>query len=130
MATISKIYSDIDFTFTKKPAVNDIALSYDEKAIIRSIRNLISTRKFEKPFNPEFGSTIGAVLFENFSATTASIIEDEIANVIANYEPRARINQVTVSLLPDENSYSATISFYVENATIPTTFTLILERTR
>lgn len=130
MATITKIYSDIDFTFTRKPVVNDVALSYDEKAVIRSVRNLLSTKKFEKPFNPSLGSNMDALLFENFSTSTASIIESEIRNVISNYEPRAKLKDVVVSLLNDENSYSATITFFIENATLPTTVTLILERTR
>ena len=52
MATLSKIYSDIDFTFTKKPVVGDVALSYDSQAVIRSIRNILLTRHYEKPFNP------------------------------------------------------------------------------
>lgn len=130
MATITKIYSDIDFTFTRKPVVNDVALSYDDKAVIRSVRNLLSTKKFEKPFNPSLGSNMDALLFENFSASTASIIESEIRNVINNYEPRAKLKDVVVSLLNDQNSYSATITFFIENATLPTTVTLILERTR
>lgn len=130
MAKINKIYSDIDFTFTRKPVVGDVALSYDEQAVIRSVRNLLSTKKYEKLFNPDFGSNLDALLFENFSPVTASIIESEIKNIIDNYEPRARLQNIRVSLLPDQNSYSATISFYIENATLPTTVTLILERIR
>ena len=58
MANITKLYSDIDFTFTKKPVTNDIALSYDTQAVIRSIRNILSTKKYERPFNPDFGSNL------------------------------------------------------------------------
>jgi phage baseplate assembly protein W len=130
MATLSKIYSDIDFTFTKKPVLGDVALSYDAQAVIRSIRNILLTRHYEKPFNPDFGSNLDAILFENFSSLTSSMLENEIRNVVANYEPRASINDVQVSPGPDMNTYSVYLSFYIENATLPTTITLLLERNR
>lgn len=130
MATLSKIYSDIDFTFTKKPVIGDVALSYDAQAVIRSIRNILLTRHYEKPFNPDFGSNLDAILFENFSSLTSSMLENEIRNVVANYEPRANINDVQVSPNTDMNTYSVYLSFYIENATLPTTITLLLERNR
>ena len=130
MTTITKIYSDIDFTFTKKPVTGDVALSFDNKAVIRSIRNLLSTRKYERPFDPELGSNIDALLFENFSPLVASLIEREVTDTINNYEPRALLDSVRVFADPDSNQYSATITFYIENATLPTTVTLLLERNR
>jgi phage baseplate assembly protein W len=130
MTTLTKIYSDIDFTFTKKPVTGDVALSFDNKAVIRSIRNLLSTRKYERPFDPDLGSNIDALLFENFSPLVASLIEREVTDTINNYEPRALLDSVRVSADPDSNQYSATITFYIENATLPTTVTLLLERNR
>jgi phage baseplate assembly protein W len=88
------------------------------------------TRHYEKPFNPDFGSNLDAILFENFSSLTSSMLENEIRNVVANYEPRASINDVQVSPGPDMNTYSVYLSFYIENATLPTTITLLLERNR
>ena len=130
MATLSKIYSDIDFTFTKKPVVGDVALSYDAQAVIRSVRNILLTRHYEKPFNPDFGSNIDAILFEMVSPLSAASLEREIRTSIENYEPRARLSEITVNPQPDNNSYSVSLSFYIENATLPTTVTLILERNR
>jgi phage baseplate assembly protein W len=130
MATLSKIYSDIDFTFTKKPVVGDVALSYDSQAVIRSIRNILLTRHYEKPFNPDFGSNIDAILFELVSPLSATSLEREIRTSIENYEPRARLSEVIVNPQPDNNAYSVSLSFYIENATLPTTVTLILERNR
>ena len=130
MATLNKIYSDIDFTFTKRPVVGDVALSYDEQAVIRSIRNLLLTKHYERPFNPDLGSNLDALLFENVSPLISGSLENEIRTVIQNYEPRARINVITVNVSPDQNSYSVTLSFYIENATLPTTVSLILERNR
>jgi phage baseplate assembly protein W len=130
MATLSKIYSDIDFTFTRKPVVGDVALSYDSQAVIRSIRNILLTRHYEKLFNPDFGSNIDTLLFEMVSPITATSLEQEISTAIKNYEPRARLNNVVVSAQPDNNAYSVSLDFYIENATLPTTVTLILERNR
>jgi phage baseplate assembly protein W len=130
MTTLTKIYSDIDFTFTKKPVTGDVALSFDNKAVIRSIRNLLSTRKYERPFDPDLGSNIDALLFENFSPLVASLIEREVIDTINNYEPRALVDSVKVSANPDSNQYDVTITFYIENATLPTTVTLLLERNR
>lgn len=130
MANITNIYSDIDFTFTKKPVVGDVALSYDNQAVIRSIRNLLSTRHYERPFNPDLGSNMDALLFEMVSPLTANALKNEITVTIQNYERRATIKDVVVVAQPDKNAYEATITFYIENATLPTTVTLLLERNR
>lgn len=130
MANITKIYSDIDFTFTKKPVVGDIALSYDSMAVVRSIRNLLLTKHYEKPFNPSIGSNIDTLLFEPISPITSSSLEQEIQTVIKNYEPRASLKSINVVAQPDKNAYSVTLSFYIENATQPTTVTILLERNR
>ena len=130
MANLSKIYSDIDFTFTKKPVTGDVALSYDTQAVIRSIRNLLLTRNYERPFNPDLGSSLDALLFEMISPLTATVIEREIQTMVENYEPRATIDTVTATPLTDQNAYNISLSFYIENATLPTTVTLLLERNR
>ena len=130
MATINKIYSDIDFAFTKKPVTADVALSYDAQAVSRSIRNLLNTQNYDRLFNPDLGSQITALLFENLSPTISSTMEIMISNMITTYEPRAILKNVTVNSLPDKNAYSVSITFYIENATLPTTTTILLERNR
>lgn len=128
--TLTKIYSDIDFAFTKKPVTGDVALSYDQQAVIRSVRNLLLTKFYERLFNPDIGSNIDALLFEMVSPVTSAALETEIRQVIENYEPRAKINNLVVTAKPDNNAYEVTLSFYIENATLPTTVTLLLERNR
>ena len=130
MANLQKIYSDIDFTFIKKPVTADVALSYDEQAVIRSVRNLLSTKHYERPFNPNLGSNMDALLFENISTSTSISIQKEIESIIKNYEPRATLQDVRVSPYPEKNAYNVSLSFYIENATLPTTVTLLLERNR
>lgn len=130
MATINKIYSDIDFTFTKKPVTADVALSYDTQAVSRSIRNLLNTKNYDRLFNPDLGSQITGLLFENISPTVAGTMETIISSLISNYEPRAKLQSVRVTSQPDLNAYNVSITFYIENATLPTTTTILLERNR
>jgi phage baseplate assembly protein W len=128
--TLQKLYSDIDFTLAKRPVLNDIALSYDNQAIIRSVRNILSTKKFEKLWNPDFGSNIDTLLFENISSVTAAALEKEISVAIENYEPRVNMKNVVVTPYIDKNAYDVTLTFYIANATQPTTVTVFLERNR
>jgi phage baseplate assembly protein W len=130
MATINKIYSDIDFAFTKKPVTADVALSYDAQAVSRSIRNLLNTQNYDRLFNPDLGSQITGLLFENISPVIATTMETMITNIIKAYEPRAILKSVNVSSQPDQNAYNVSITFYIENATLPTTTTILLERNR
>ena len=128
--TLQKIYSDIDLTFNRQPGKGDLALRYDDQAVISSVRNLLLTNFYERPFQPSVGSNINGLLFENISPVTASIIETEIQNVISNYEPRATINTISVTAAPDSNQFSVSLSVLVGNQTQPTSFSLILQRTR
>jgi hypothetical protein len=130
MATLKKLYSDIDFTFTRKPVTNDVALSYDEMAVIRSVSNLLLTNHYERPFQPELGSNINTLLFEPISPITSSSLQTEIENMINNYEPRALLKSVTVNAQPDQNAYEVNLEFYIQNATLPTIVTILLERNR
>lgn len=128
--TIKKLYSDLDFTFTRTPGRNDIALSYDEMAVIRSVRYLLLTKNFERPFQSNLGSRIESLLFEPVDALTAQSLKSEIETVINNFEPRVSLVQVTIYEKPDDNAYSVTIQFYIGNNVEPTAINLILERTR
>lgn len=130
MANLQKIYSDIDFTFTKKPGGGDVALSYDQQAVIRSIRNLLMTNHYERLFNPDIGSNVNALLFEPINSLTSSQLQSTIETTINNYEPRAILKSVKVTPLSDKNAYSVSVTFFIENATQATTLSVILERNR
>jgi phage baseplate assembly protein W len=130
MVTIQNRYSDLDLTFTIHPIKKDIVLSVDDQAVIRSIRNLVLTNHYERPFHPEIGSNVRKLLFEPISPLTANYIQREIEDTIRNYEPRAKLQQVIVQIEPDANFYSAIISFYINNRTEPTTINFVLQRLR
>ena len=130
MATLKKLFTDIDLTFNKQPGKGDIVLSYDDQAVIRSVRNLLQTRFYERPFQPELGSNLNSLLFELISPITASALETEIRNVISNFESRANISEINVDSLPDKNAYFVRVSFFIGNNTTPTAVNLLLERNR
>jgi hypothetical protein len=130
MATLKKIYSDIDLTFNRTPVTGDIAISYDNQAVIRSVSNLLLTNHYERPFQPDVGSNLEKMLFENVSSMMEGAIAREIEDCINNYEPRVKLNSVTVSVSDDENGYNVNLSFFIGNNTAPTSVNLLLKRTR
>jgi phage baseplate assembly protein W len=130
MANLQKIYSDIDFTFTRNPVTGDVVLGYDKQAVVRAVRNLLLTNHYEKPFNSDIGSNLNNLLFEPISSLTASQLQTTIKTTIENYEPRVILKDVLVSPLPEKNAYDVSITFFLENATQATTLSLILERNR
>jgi phage baseplate assembly protein W len=125
-----RTYSDLDFRFTKHPVKKDLVLSNDEQAVIRSVKNLILTNHYERPFQPDIGSNVRRMLFEPISPLTANYLQREISDVIKNYEPRATLNEVFVDMSPDENSYTVYISFYLVNQSTPITINFLLQRLR
>lgn len=130
MATLKKIYSDIDLTFNRVPVTGDIAISYDNQAVIRSVSNLLLTNHYERPFQPDVGSNLEKLLFENVSPMMEGSIAREIEDCITNYEPRVKINEIMVKVSDEENGYNVTLSFFIGNNTAPTSVNLLLKRTR
>jgi phage baseplate assembly protein W len=130
MATNKKLYSDIDPTFTRTPGKNDIALSFDEMAVIRALRYLLLTNNYERPFQPNLGSGIQKMLFEPINPLTATQLQTEIQTTIRNHEPRVELQSVNVKEMIDNNAYQVSLEFYIGNNSSPTELTLILERTR
>ena len=124
-------YSDLDLFFGKKSSNSDISKVTDIQAVKRSIRNLVLLNHYEKPFHPEVASGVRDMLFELMTPVTANILARKIEDVIANFEPRARV--VSVRTIPDfdNNSYDVSIEFYVVNTpTELVDLTIMLERLR
>jgi phage baseplate assembly protein W len=126
----SRIYKDLNLDFQKNTATGDIQKITDIEAVKRSVRNLINLNHYEKPFHPEIGSNLRAMLFENMTPQMTHLIGKQIELLIANYEPRARL--VVVRTLPqfDRNAYAVTINFQVVNQPEPVVVETLLERLR
>jgi phage baseplate assembly protein W len=108
-------WRDLDLFFGRKQTSKDINKVLSIQAVKRSVRNLVLTNHYEKPFHPEIGSGVRDMLFELMTPITAFILAKKIEDVIENFEPRARL--VGVRALPnlDRNEYEVTVEFYVVN---------------
>ena len=126
----SRIYKDLNLGFQQNTATKDIQKLTDVEAVKRSVRNLINTNHYEKPFHPEIGSNLRAMLFENLTPQMNHLISKQIELLIRNYEPRVRLVQVNAQPSYDRNGYLATISFYVLNHPEPVVVENFLERLR
>ena len=139
MATVTtdvvRDFKDLDLSFNIHPVKKDVNKHVGVKAVINSIKNLILTNQYEKPFQPEIGSNVRKLLFENLDPITASALQREIYQIIKNYEPRAISNSkddIQVIVIPDydKNAFSVDINFKVVNQSLPITVTFFLERIR
>jgi phage baseplate assembly protein W len=130
MARNTRIFSDLDLNFTKHPVTRDITRRYDDNAIKQSIKNLLLTRNFERPFHSEIGSPIRAMLFEMPGPMFTNMLQRAIIDVINNFEPRVEILGVRVDDSSETNSVYITLEFKIVNTERPITLDLALERTR
>ena len=109
-----KQYKDLDLFFSKKTN-NDLNKVTDIEAVKRSVRNLILTNTFEKPFHPEIGGNVRGLLFENMTPMVSAVISRKIEDSIINHEPRARLVGVKTQPDFDTNGYNVSVYFYVAN---------------
>ena len=126
----ARSFKDLDLSFNIHPIKKDINTHKNEYAIINSVKNLILTNHYERPFQPEIGSNIRRLLFENVDSVTAAQIERDIVETIENFEPRAQVSKVTCIAAPDENGYKVMLEFFIINSPNPITINFFLERIR
>lgn len=128
-------YSDLDLDFIPHPTTKDVVKKKGIEAIKRSVRNLILTNFYDRPFQSYIGSNAQKILFDNINPLTAIFLKDAIIDVINNFEPRVKLfddenRGVIVQVDPENNGYRAQISFTVINRGEPATINLFLERLR
>ena len=126
----TRIYKDLDLDFGRNSVTNDVNKLTDVEAVKRSVRNLINTNHFERPFHPEIGGNVRALLFENMTPLTALNLQRKIEEVLNNFEPRAKITQIIADPDMDRNGYRLEIRFYVIGIQNPITVETFLERLR
>ena len=126
----TRIYKDLDLDFGRNTVTNDVNKLTDVEAVKRSVRNLINTNHFERPFHPEIGGNVRALLFENMTPLTALNLQRKIEEVLNNFEPRAKITQILADPDIDRNGYRLEIKFYVIGIQNPITVETFLERLR
>ena len=126
----NRIYKDLDLDFGRNTVTNDVNKLTDVEAVIRSVRNLINTSHYERPFHPEIGSSVRALLFEPITPLTSLNLQRKVEEVLNNFEPRIKLVQILSRPDADLNRYALRISFYVIGTPLPVTVETFLERLR
>ena len=109
----TKQYRDLDLDFGRNSVTNDVNKLTDIEAVKRSVRNLINTSHFDRPFHPEIGSSVRAMLFEPMTPLTALNLQRKVQEVLINFEPRIKLVQIVSNPNIDSNAYDLRIYFYV-----------------
>jgi phage baseplate assembly protein W len=134
MATITtnvaRTFKDLDLLFNVHPIKKDVNKHTDEMAVINSVKNLVLTNHYERPFQPEIGSNVSKLLFEQLDFVTAAALEREISQTIRNFEPRASVYRIRALPDYDNNGFTIDMEFTIINRTEPITITFFLERVR
>ena len=126
----SRRFRDIDLDFNRNAVTNDVAVVEDVIAVKRSVKNLIQTNFYERPFHPELGCGIRELLFENFTPMTKIFLQRKIEEVLINYEPRINLQNVAVDDDQDNNRLVVDIYFYVVGVPGPQVVQSFLQRVR
>ena len=127
----SRAFKDISLSFSPHPVTKDLPVLVNERAIIRSVRNLVETIPTERFFNSILGTDIRDTLFSNYDRADVMMIEDQIRETLGNFEPRVSNVGATVKAIPDDNTFNVTVFFDINGLDIPTqSFSFILEPTR
>ena len=127
----SRAFKDISLTFSPHPVTKDLPVLVNERAVIRSVRNLVETIPTERFFNSLLGTDVRDSLFDNFDRMNVMMIEDQIREVLGNFEPRVSKVGATVKAIPDDNTLNITVFFDINGLEVPQqSFSFILEPTR
>ena len=130
LSTNTRRWCDLDLDFNSHPITKDIVTKTDVEAVKRSVRNLILTNRYERPFQPEIDGGVTRHLFQLSTPSTKLDIKTAIQVAIANFEPRVQLIDVFVGGDLDRNGFDVTINFRVINVPEPVTIELFLERLR
>jgi phage baseplate assembly protein W len=89
-----------------------VSWSEGEVNVRESIRIILMTEQPERLRSPDFGGSLGRFLFEPNTVTTRRLIEDRITKELARWEPRVRVESVTVEEdASDPQAAIATITY-------------------
>ena len=130
LSTHNRGWSDLDLDFTKHPVTKDIVIKTNIEAVKRSVRNLILTNRYERPFHPEIDGGVTRHLFGLATAHTKHDIALAVENCLKNFESRVVVDNVRVTGSLDNNGFNVSIFFRVVNSPEPIEMALFLERVR
>lgn len=112
---LERAYTDVDFAFRANPITGDVSLKRDDQAIKQSVLNILLTNKGERPFDPNFGSNIRSLLFDNFDPIVGTLLDEEIRRTLRNYEPRIRVESVDINDASDRNAIDISVTVEIKS---------------
>lgn len=124
------LYSDFGMNLDIHPNTHDVVRIRNEQSVTSSIKNLLLTDYYERPFQPTIGSSVRRYLFELPTPLTATAIQTAIEDTLRNHEPRIRVVSVNVTLSDDMTTYHIELTYMLLNSTTPVTLTMFLDRIR
>ena len=125
-----RTWSDLDLNFGINPTTKDIRKKNGENSIKQSIKNLLMTNRGERPFHPEIYGGLYEYLFEPLHPFTATSMQHSIEHVINTFEPRVRVEKVTVAENSTGDGYDILIIFTLINTEQLIEVEFFLERLR
>ncbi|MBC8548138.1 MAG: GPW/gp25 family protein [Candidatus Brocadiales bacterium] len=125
-----EIFSDLDLSFIAHPITGNVGRKTNRESVRQSVKSLILTDYFERPFKSDIGCSIRYFLFELFTPPVKQQMERAIKEVIKNYEPRADVFEVLVEERMDLNALTVSVAFMILNDPDPVILDVILERVR
>lgn len=124
------IWSDINLAFTAHPVTGELTRKTNRDAVRQSVKCLVLTNFYERPFKPNLGCGVYYHLFENYTPATKQIMEKAVSDVITQNEPRANLLGVSIDDSVDVNGLLVKIVFSVNNDSNPVVLDVLLERVR
>ncbi len=126
----TRTFTDLNLLFLVNPATRDVSRRVNEEAIKASVRNLIQTNNFERPFHPEIGCQLFSLLFENITPVTYQVIKKTVFDVIEKFEPRVTVIDVKIQETPDNNAIELDLIFKINNSERPISLKTLIKRVR
>ena len=127
--TARRWYTDMDLNITPHPSTGDLILKYDKDAIKRSLRNIMLTNDYERPFRPGFGANLRSLLFELADDITKFEIRKQITEAIEDFEPRVAIDEIYLNQDRNNRMY-INIHYGIRGVPEAQELEVVLERVR
>ena len=124
------VFKDIALSFTAHPVTGNVKALTNRDAVKQSVKNIVLTNFYERPYSPNLGGNILSQLFENMDSITQYEISTNIRQALDNYEPRAIIDDIVTDFFEDQNAINVTITFRVRNDVNPISVNVLLDRVR
>ena len=124
------VFKDIPLSFTAHPITGNVKALVNRDAVKQSVKNIVLTNFYERPYNATLGGDILSQLFENMDTITEYNVSKKIRQALNNYEPRATIDDIKSDFNQDQNAINITITFRIRNDAKPISVNVLLDRVR